>query len=259
MRARRAGGVLIGVLAAGMLAAPAFAQTGLSLHVGGSGSGLQLSVNEPSNPEDLSGLLKIFLLLTVVSLAPAILVLCTSFTRIIIVLSFLRHALGLNGIPPNQVMIALALFLTAFSMQPVWNQIQTQAIQPYQAGRISWQQLGEQGLQPIRAFMLKNARPKDVSLFVRLARQPHPIRPQDIPLLTLIPAFVVSELRIAFQIGFLLFLPFLVVDMVVASILLSMGMMMLPPVMISLPFKILLFVMVDGWNLLVISLLRSFY
>lgn len=210
-------------------------------------------------PRELSGLLKIFLLMTALSLAPAILVLCTSFTRILIVLSFLRQAIGVAHAPPNQVLVAMALFLTAFSMLPVWNQIQTQAVEPYQAGRLSWEEAGTRVLEPVRQFMFRQVRPKDLSLFVKLARRAEIRRPGDVPTLVLIPAFVLSELRVAFQIGFLLYLPFLVIDMVVASILLSMGMMMLPPVMISLPFKILLFVMIDGWNIMMYSLLKSFH
>jgi len=177
----------------------------------------------------------------------------------LIVLSFLRQAIGVTHAPPNQVLVGLALFLTAFNMLPVWNQIQTQAVQPYQAGRLNWEQAGQRGLEPIRNFMFKQARPKDMKLFIKLSRQTNIRRPADVPTLVLIPAFILSELRASFQIGFLLYLPFLVIDMVVASILLSMGMMMLPPVMISLPFKILLFVMIDGWNILVFSLLRSFH
>jgi flagellar biosynthetic protein FliP len=228
-----------------------------SLNVKGGASGIQVMLNSPANGQDLSGLLKIFLLLTLVSIAPALILMCTSFTRIIIVLSFLRQALGVNQIPPNQVLIAIALFLTLFNMMPVWQEIQTKAVQPYEAGQISWQQTLDRGAEPLRVFMLRHTRPKDLNLFVKLSRQPLPNRPQDVSLMTLIPAFLISELKVAFQIGFLLYIPFLVVDMVVASILLSMGMMMLPPIMVSLPFKILLFVLVDGWNLLIVSLMRS--
>lgn len=231
----------------------------ISLGQGGSTPGLQVAMNQPGDAKDLSSLIKILILFTVISIAPAILVMCTSFTRILVVLSFLRQAIGIHNVPPNQILIAIALFLTAFNMMPVWQQIQQQAIAPYQAGQISWEQVSKQGVEPIRLFMAKHTRTKDLTLFLKLAKQQPPKTPQEVSFLVLIPAFIVSELKIAFQIGFLLYLPFLVVDMVVASILLSMGMMMLPPIMISLPFKILLFVLVDGWNLLITSLLKSFY
>lgn len=234
---------------------------GLNISIGqnaGQSSGIQFSMNNQGKPQDLSGMLKIFILFTVITLAPAILIMCTSFTRIIIVLTFLRQAMGVQHVPPNQVMIAIALFLTAFNMMPVWDEIQTKVVKPYQQGEISWDVVAKEGPEPIRLFMLKHTRPKDMSLFLKLARKPRPQDHRDITFTTLIPAFLISELKVAFQIGFLLYLPFLVVDMVVASILLSMGMMMLPPIMISLPFKILLFVLVDGWNLIVTSLLKSF-
>lgn len=237
------------------------ATTGLNISLGqsGSGSGLQVSVNQPDDAQGLSSLIKLAILFTVLSLAPAILVMCTSFTRILVVLSFLRQAIGIHNVPPNQILIAIALFLTAFNMMPVWQQIQQQAVVPYQAGQLSWEQVTQQGVEPIRMFMAKHTRTKDLKLFLKLANQPAPQQPQDVSFIVLIPAFIVSELKVAFQIGFLLYLPFLVVDMVVASILLSMGMMMLPPIMISLPFKILLFVLVDGWNLLITSVLKSFH
>ncbi len=239
----------------------AMAQPGINLSVsqGNGPTGLQVQVNAPSSPKQLSSVIEIFLILTVLSLAPAILILCTSFTRILIVLSFLRHALGVAQIPPNQVLVAMALFLTAFNMMPVWDQIQIQAVKPYMAGTISWETAGTRGIEPLRQFMLRQTRPKDLSLFLKLARMKNIHTIQDVPTLVVIPAFIISEMRAAFIIGFLLYLPFLVIDMVVASVLLSMGMMMLPPVMISLPFKILLFVLVDGWNLLVGSLMRSFH
>ncbi|MEW6517325.1 MAG: flagellar type III secretion system pore protein FliP [candidate division FCPU426 bacterium] len=252
--------VFAGVLALLLLSAPAArAQATFQLSFGQSGGTTALSLNasEPDR-KDLSGLLQILILMTAITLAPALLVLCTSFTRILIVLSFLRQALGTQHIPPNQILVALALFLTACNMMPVWQSIENGVVKPYQAGQISWQQVIEQGPQPLKEFMLKQTRPKDLALFLKMARQPRPQRPQDVSFFILVPAFIVGELKVAFQIGFLLYLPFLVVDMVVASILLSMGMMMLPPVMVSLPFKLLLFVLVDGWNLLLGSLLRSF-
>lgn len=239
----------------------AAAPFGLNISFGqgtGQNPGMNISVNDSGKPQDLSGMLKIFILFTVITLAPAILIMCTSFTRIVIVLTFLRQAMGVQHVPPNQVMIAIALFLTAFNMMPVWDEIQTKVVKPYQNGEISWDEVARQGPEPIRIFMLKHTRPKDLILFLKLARKPRPQDHHEITFTTLIPAFLVSELKVAFQIGFLLYLPFLVVDMVVASILLSMGMMMLPPIMISLPFKILLFVLVDGWNLIVTSLLKSF-
>ncbi len=252
----------VALILAGLLLLPLMASAANStfnFNLGSSGSGLQVSLNQPGHGKDLSTLVKLLLLFTVISLAPAILVMCTSFTRILVVLSFLRQALGIHNVPPNQILIAIALFLTAFNMLPVWQQIQTQALAPYQAGQISWTEVSQRGLEPVRQFMARHTRTKDLTLFLKLAKQAPPATPRDVSFLVLIPGFILSELRIAFQIGFLLYLPFLVVDMVVASILLSMGMMMLPPIMISLPFKILLFVLVDGWNLLVTALLRSFH
>jgi len=254
--------ILMYLILSSWLLPSAAAQTTFHLNFGQSGGnapGIQISVNDPSQAKDLSGLLKILVLFTVITLAPAILIMCTSFTRIIIVLTFLRQAMGVQHVPPNQILIAIALFLTAFNMMPVWEEIQTKVVKPYQAGDITWEQVAKNGAEPLRLFMLKHTRPKDLSLFLKLARKARPQNHQEISFVTLIPAFIVSELKVAFQIGFLLYLPFIVVDMVVASILLSMGMMMLPPIMISLPFKILLFVMVDGWNLLVGSLMKSFY
>jgi flagellar biosynthetic protein FliP len=221
--------------------------------------GLRFDLDAVDGSHRLSGALGIVLFLTVLSLAPAFLVLMTSFTRIAVILSFLRHALGTQGSPPNQVLIGLALFLTLFIMQPVWQQIYQEAVVPYQQEQISGDQFLERGAKPIRAFMLKQTRQKDLALFVSLSHQEKPKSIEFLPLTTVIPAFVISELKTAFEIGFMLYLPFLVLDMVVASILLSMGMMMLPPVMISLPFKLMLFVLVDGWNLLVTSLVKSFH
>ncbi|NTV51410.1 MAG: flagellar type III secretion system pore protein FliP [Candidatus Firestonebacteria bacterium] len=240
---------------------PAAAQPGINFGISqGSGpAGVQVQVNTASSPKQLSNLLEIFVMLTVLSLAPSLLILCTSFTRILIVLSFLRQALGVSHIPPNQVLIAMALFLTAFNMMPVWQEIQTTALAPYSAGDISWETAARRGVEPLRQFMLRQTRVKDLSLFLKLSRQKNVHKIEDVSLMVVVPAFIISELRAAFIIGFLLYLPFLVIDMVVASVLLSMGMMMLPPVMISLPFKILLFVLIDGWNLIVGSLMRSFH
>jgi flagellar biosynthetic protein FliP len=202
--------------------------------------------------------LQIFLLMTVLSLAPAILIMVTSFTRIVIVLSLLRRALGTNQLPSNQIVIGLALFLTVFIMAPVWQRIHQAALQPYLDQKISGQQALEQAAVPLREFMFKQTREKDLSLFVDIAKLKRPQNPEEIPTSVLIPSFIISEAKTAFEIGLLLYVPFLIVDMVVAAVLLSMGMMMLPPVMVSLPFKLLLFVLADGWYLLVGSLVKSF-
>jgi flagellar biosynthetic protein FliP len=205
-----------------------------------------------------SAVLQIFLLMTVLSLAPAILTMVTSFTRIVIVLSLLRRALGTNQLPSNQIVIGLALFLTVFIMAPVWQKIQQSALQPYLDQKISSQQALELGAAPLREFMFKQTREKDLALFVDIAKLKRPQNPADIPTSVLIPSFIISEVKTSFEIGLLLYVPFLIVDMVVAAVLLSMGMMMLPPVMVSLPFKLLLFVLADGWYLLVGSLVKSF-
>jgi flagellar biosynthetic protein FliP len=210
-------------------------------------------------PDRLSTSLLIFLSITALSLAPALVVMVTSFTRLVVVFSFLRHALGTQSMPPNQVLIALSLFLTFFIMAPVWHDIQSSAVQPYVDQKLTGEEAFQRGLQPLKTFMCKQTREKDLALFLSIMKAPRPKNFQDIPMSAVIPAFMISELRTAFEIGFLLFLPFLIIDMVVASILLSMGMMMLPPVMISLVFKILLFVLVDDWNILVGSLVKSFH
>lgn len=220
--------------------------------------GLRFELDDPEGPRQISGVLQIVLLLTVVSLAPAALVLMTSFTRIAVVFAFLRQALGTQGAPPNQVIIGLSLFLTLFIMQPVWNRVHQEALIPYQKHEVSGEEFVKRGLQPIKEFMLKQTRKADLAFFVSLAQQEKPLNAESLPLTTVIPAFVISELKTAFQIGFLLYLPFIILDMVISSILLSMGMMMLPPVMISMPFKLMLFVLVDGWSLLVVSLVKSF-
>jgi len=220
---------------------------------------LRIGVGEAKNPGEVSVLIQILFLLTILTLAPAILVMMTSFTRLIIVFSFLRHALGTQQLPPNQVMIGLSLFLTFFIMTPVWQSVQDNALTPYMAKKISQEKALEEAMKPVRKFMLKQTREKDLALFVQMTQASKPRNPDDISTTLLLPAFVISELKTGFQMGFILFLPFLVIDMVVSSVLLSMGMMMLPPVMISLPFKILLFVLVDGWNLIVGSVVRSFY
>ncbi|GFO53339.1 flagellar biosynthetic protein FliP [Geomonas sp. Red276] len=219
---------------------------------------VSVGVGKVSKPGDVSTVLQIFFLMTVLSLAPSLLMMTTSFTRIVVVLSFLRSALGTQQAPSNQIIVGLSLFLTFFVMAPVWQQVNTQALQPYRAATISQDEALKRGVAPIRKFMLSQVREKDLALFISLSKLPRPRNPDDIPTMTLIPAYMVSELKTAFQIGFLVYIPFLVLDMVVASVLMSMGMMMLPPVMISLPFKILLFVLVDGWGLIIGSLIKSF-
>jgi len=219
---------------------------------------IQIGVERGEDPGDVSVLLQIIFLLTVLTLAPAILILMTSFTRLVVVFAFLRHALGTQQTPSNQIIAGLALFITFFIMMPVWQKINGNALQPYLNEEISQELALKEAVQPIRAFMFKQTRKKDLALFLDMANRDKPQTPQDIPISTLIPAFVISELKTAFIIGFVLYVPFLVIDMVVASVLLSMGMMMLPPILISLPFKVMLFVLVDGWNLMIGSLLKSF-
>lgn len=209
-------------------------------------------------PEDMAVSIQIILLLTILSLAPSILIMMTSFTRIIIVLSFTRNALGLQQSPPNQVLIGLALFLTMFVMNPVITDIKTNAYEPYIAQEITQEQAWDKTEQSLKTFMLKQTYSKDLNMFLSLANEEVPETYEEIPLSTAIPAFVTSELKRALQIGFFIYLPFIVIDMIVSSALMSMGMMMLPPVMISLPFKILLFILVDGWSLVIKTLITSF-
>jgi flagellar biosynthetic protein FliP len=219
---------------------------------------INLGVESAEQPQEVAQSLQILLLLTILSLAPAILIMLTSFTRIIVVLSFVRSALGIQQMPPNQILIGLALFLTMFVMAPTWQTINNDAVEPYLDGKITQAEFLKTGMEPVRNFIFRQTREKDLALFVNLSQIPRPETYSDIPNHVIIPAFIISELKTAFQIGFIIFVPFLVIDMVVSSSLMSMGMMMLPPMMISLPFKILLFVMVDGWNLLVRSLVLSF-
>jgi len=219
---------------------------------------VSVGVGKVTKPADISVVLQIFFVMTVISLAPSLLMMTTSFTRIVVVLSFLRSALGTQQAPSNQIIVGLSLFLTFFIMAPVWEQVNTQALQPYRAQQITQEEALKRGIAPVRKFMLSQVREKDLALFINLSKLPRPKNADEVPTMTLIPAYMVSELKTAFQIGFLIFIPFLVLDMVVASVLMSMGMMMLPPVMISLPFKILLFVLVDGWGLVIGSLVKSF-
>jgi flagellar biosynthetic protein FliP len=220
---------------------------------------VSIGVKEASGPGEVSSLVQILLVLTVLSLAPAILIMMTSFTRVAVVLSFLRHALGTQTMPSNQIIVGLALFITFFIMAPVWKQVNEQAIQPYMAEKITQEEALGKAMEPMRQFMLRQTRDKDLALFVSMSKMARPRNSAEVPSTVLIPAFCISELKTAFQIGFILYIPFLIVDMVVASVLLSMGMMMLPPIMVSLPFKLLLFVLVDGWVLIVGSLVQSFH
>lgn len=218
---------------------------------------LNLGVENTNEPQDVTMAIKVLFGITLLSLAPAIILLMTSFTRTVIVLSFVRTALSLQGAPANQIIVGLSLFITLFVMGPVWQQMDRDVIQPYQAKEISSDEALDRAAMHIKRFMLKQARPKDVELFVSMARM-GPTRPEDLPLKVVIPGFIISELRTAFQMGFLLFIPFILIDLVVATVLMSLGMMMMPPMTISLPLKILLFVLVDGWTLVIRSLVQSF-
>ncbi len=220
---------------------------------------ISVGVEAASNPQDVALSLQILLTLTVLTLAPSILIMMTSFTRILVVLSFLRSALATQQMPPNQVLIGLALFITFFTMSPYLEQVNKQGLQPYLAGTINQETAITAALQPMRTFMFKQTRESDLSLFVNLSEGPRPNSPEEVPTMILIPSFIISELKTAFQIGFLIYIPFIVIDMVVASTLMSMGMMMVPPAMISLPFKLLLFILVDGWHLIISSLIASFH
>nr|WP_050607021.1 flagellar type III secretion system pore protein FliP [Clostridium niameyense] len=219
---------------------------------------INISVDNANSPKEYVDNIKLLILLTVLTLLPSFIVMMTSFVRIIVVFGFLRNAMGTQQSPPNQVLIGLALFLTLFIMTPIYNKVNTTAIQPYVQNKITQQQAIEEGAKPLREFMLKQTRQKDLKLFVDMAKPKFKVTKNNVPLYIVVPAYIISELKTAFQIGFLLFIPFLIIDLVVASVLMSMGMFMLPPVMVSLPFKLLLFVMVDGWHLLVKSLVMSF-
>ncbi len=248
----RAAALLLIILALASAASAAPAEksfSGIELRVGG-GSG---------NEGGLSLPVQILVLMTVLALLPALLVSVTSFTRLIIVSHFLRQALGTQTMPPNQVLIGLSLFLTYFIMQPVGERINQEALQPMLSGKVTEMQALDLASGPMRQFMLRYTREKDLALFMNIAKIPKPQNARDLPMRVVIPSYMISELKTAFQIGFVLFIPFLVIDMVVAAVLLSMGMMQLPPVVVSTPFKILLFVLVDGWNLVVGSLVRSFF
>lgn len=256
-RRRRSQAVAVGLIRPALLVTgvlvwtgSAWAQTAAPL--------LSLDLDTSAGPDKLAVVVQLFLLMTVLSLAPSILIMLTSFARIVIVFSLLRQALGTNQLPPNQVVIGLALFLTFYVMAPVWHQVNTDALQPLLAKEIDQQQALDKALIPIRGFMLSQTREKDLALLVNVAKLPRPANADEVPTTVLIPSFIISELKTAFQIGFMLYVPFLIIDMVVASVLLSMGMMMLPPIMVSLPFKLMIFVLADGWHLIAGSLVNSF-
>lgn len=220
---------------------------------------ITLGIGEANSPTEVSTAIQVLLVLTILSVAPAILLMTTAFTRIVIVLGFVRHAMGTQQAPPNQVIVGLAIFLTFFIMAPVFGQINADALQPYMQREIDLPVAIDRAVVPMREFMFSQTSEKELQLLMEITRAEPPANRDEVPTMTLIPAFMLSELKRAFQMGFLIFVPFLVIDMIVASILMSMGMMMLPPIIISLPFKILLFVLVDGWNLVVGSLVQSFY
>ncbi|MBI9085905.1 MAG: flagellar type III secretion system pore protein FliP [Desulfobacterales bacterium] len=253
MRSAKTAGILLGLWLLIGWASPAVAET-QSVTT----PFFSIGLDTAKTPGQTAVVLEIFLLMTVLSLAPAILIMLTAFTRIVMVLSLLRQAMGTNQMPPNQVIIGLSLFLTFFVMTPVWNSVQQEALQPYMDKQINAQQAFEKALVPLRAFMFRQTKEKDLALFVGIAKMKRPQTIDDIPTTVLVPSFIISEVKAAFEIGLLLYVPFLVVDMVVASVLLSMGMMMLPPIMVSLPFKLMLFVLADGWHLIVGSLVKSF-
>ncbi|EAH6863809.1 flagellar biosynthetic protein FliP [Campylobacter upsaliensis] len=219
---------------------------------------VNLSLSAPDTPNQLVTTLNIIIVLTILALAPSIIFIMTSFLRLIIVFSFLRQAMGTQSMPPNTILVTMALILTFFIMEPVATKSYNEGVKPYLSEQIGYEEAFVRGVEPFKDFMLKNTREKDLALFYRIRNLPNPKTIDDVPLSVLVPAFMISELKTAFEIGFLIYLPFLVIDMVVSSVLMAMGMMMLPPVMISLPFKLLIFVLVDGWNLLVQRLVESF-
>ncbi|NUM57203.1 MAG: flagellar type III secretion system pore protein FliP [Bdellovibrionaceae bacterium] len=219
---------------------------------------VNLGFKTAENPNEIVNAIKIVLVLTVLTLAPAILIMMTSFTRLIIVFSFLRQAMGVQQMPPNQLLVGLSLFLTFFIMGPTFEELNQKGVQPFLAGKISQEKALDETMAPLRRFMFHQTRDSDLSLFLKLGKVNQPRTRADVPSLVLIPAFVLSEIKTAFQIGFIIFLPFLVIDIVASSVLMAMGMMMLPPIVISLPLKIMLFVLVDGWALLIGSMVKSF-
>lgn len=247
--------IFLMVLAAVSLGSTAFAQ--------GTVPSVSFELNGSNNPRELSNSIELLVLFTVLTLLPSVLIMMTSFTRVVVILSFLKNAMGTQQTIPSQVMIGLALFITFFIMSPVGKEVYQEALQPYYENEIGQAEAIEKGMKPIREFMMRQTREKDITLFMDMSGEARPakdetIKLEQIPNEVLIPAFIISELKTGFQVGFLLFLPFIVIDMVVASTLMSMGMMMLPPMMISLPFKILLFILVDGWNLVIRSIVTGF-
>jgi len=219
---------------------------------------ITFDIREATAPRDVALSLQILFLLTILTLAPSIIMMMPAFTRVVIVLDFVKRALSLQQMPPNQVIVGLSIFLTIFIMAPTFTEVNNQALQPYLKGKINNEQFYERGMAPMRSFMFKQTRKKDIALFIELAKLEKPKSEKDVPSYCLIPAFMISELKRAFEIGVYLFIPFIVIDMIVASALMAMGMIMLPPVMISLPFKLVLFILVDGWNLIAYELVRSF-
>ncbi len=233
---------------------PVFAQQATTVPIPKIG----INIGTSENPKDVSVTLQILLLMTVLSLAPSLLIMTTSYLRIIIVFHFLKSALGTQTMPPSQLLAGIALFITFFVMAPTWSKVNETALKPLMEGKIKLEEAYDKGIEPIRDFMFRNVRDEDLALFINMANLKRPENRNDLPTYIVVPAFALSELRAGFIIGFFLFIPFLMIDMIVSSILMSMGMMMLPPMLISLPFKILLFVLVDGWNLIVGSVVRSF-
>ena len=219
---------------------------------------LDVQVGSSDNPQDVSVTLQILLLMTILALAPSIMIMTTAYLRIIIVFHFLKSALGTQQMPPGQLLAGVALFITFFVMAPTWNKVNEEALKPLMDEKITTEEAYNKGIEPIREFMFRNVRDEDLGLFISLANMKRPDNRSELPTYIVIPAFVISELRTGFIIGFFLFIPFLMVDMIISSILMSMGMMMLPPMLVSLPFKILLFILVDGWNLIIGSVVRSF-
>ena len=219
---------------------------------------VNVEVGTANSPADVSSTLQVLALLTIATIAPGILIMTTSFVRIVVVIGFLRNAMSTQNVPPNQVVLGLAMFMTFYIMSPYWSQANDEGIQPYLNGQISQEEAIDKTIAPIREFMFRQTRESDLALFVNLSDAERPETQEDVSTFVLIPAFMISELRTGFQIGFMIYVPFIVIDMIVATTLMSMGMMMLPPVMISLPFKILLFVMIDGWHLLINSIIVSF-
>lgn len=249
--------LLVGLLFGGFEAIAQTTSTAPSLSVTNNASGFNFNVNLPSQPRDVDLAIRLVFIMTLLTLAPSLVMMMTSFTRIVIVFSFLRTAMGLQGAPASQLIIGLSLFMTFFIMAPTYEKVNSDALQPYSAGQITSQEALRRGTEHMKTFMLQHSRPKDMEVFVGLSKM-GPTTPDQLPLRVIIPGFVLSELRTGFQMGFLLFIPFILIDFVVAIVLMSLGLMMLPPAFISMPLKILLFVLVDGWTLLVRSLAASF-